>query len=131
VGEFPANVSAVATLREYLDTWYANGYAGAWPWAFRADAMWGTPDPATFQSWAEANKPAVDIPAPEGAPTAEVLSYTVEEGDTLTWIAAQFGTTTQALIEVNSLSSTVIRPGQKLVIPGRGVTRATMTPTAP
>lgn len=63
VGEFPADRSTVARLRDYLDTWYASGYAGAWIWSFRGDATWGTPDPIILRAWADAHQKAVDIPA--------------------------------------------------------------------
>ena len=63
VGEFPADHSTVAGLRDYLNNWYTNGYAGAWAWSFRADATWGGPDPEVLRSWAEAHQSTVDIPA--------------------------------------------------------------------
>ncbi len=56
VGEFPADHSAVAGLGQYLDTWYANGYAGAWSWSFRADTTWGGPDPTVLSAWAGAHR---------------------------------------------------------------------------
>ncbi|HST03275.1 MAG TPA: cellulase family glycosylhydrolase [Chloroflexia bacterium] len=62
VGEFPADHSTVAGLRDYLNDWYTMGYAGAWAWSFRADATWGGPDPEVLSSWAEAHKTTVDIP---------------------------------------------------------------------
>jgi hypothetical protein len=63
VGEFPADHSTVAGLRDYLDNWYTNGFAGAWAWSFHADTTWGGPDHTILQSWAEAHRTAVDIPA--------------------------------------------------------------------
>ena len=63
VGEFPADHSAVAGLRDYLNVWYTNGYAGAWAWSFRAGTTWGTPDAEVMRSWADAHRPVVDIPA--------------------------------------------------------------------
>jgi hypothetical protein len=33
VGEFPAANSTTANLQQYLDTWFNNGYAGAWSWS--------------------------------------------------------------------------------------------------
>jgi hypothetical protein len=62
VGEFPAANSTVAGLRDYLNIWYTNGYAGAWPWSFRADTVWGSPDAEVLRTWADAHKPVVDIP---------------------------------------------------------------------
>jgi hypothetical protein len=63
VGEFPADHSKVAGLRDYLNTWYMNGYAGAWAWSFRADTTWGGPDPEVLSIWADAHKATVDFPA--------------------------------------------------------------------
>lgn len=138
VGEFPANISAVASLREYLDTWYANGYAGAWPWSFRGDTTLGSPDPTVFRAWADAHQQAIDIP--EATPVdGEVRTYTVEGGDNLSQIAERFDTTAKAIIEANSLSTSLIRPGQVLIIPGPSVNegagtplpRQSVTPTTP
>jgi membrane-bound lytic murein transglycosylase D len=47
--------------------------------------------------------------------------YTIRAGDTLGAIARKFGTTVQALIQINGLRTTyLIFPGQTLKIPGRG-----------
>jgi hypothetical protein len=62
VGEFPADHSAVSGLRDYLNLWFTNGYAGAWPWSYRADTTWGTPDTEVLRSWAEAHKSAIEFP---------------------------------------------------------------------
>lgn len=50
--------------------------------------------------------------------------YIVEPGDTLTEIAWRFGTTVEALIEVNQLdTASFLQPGQRLIIPGfEGIT---------
>jgi murein DD-endopeptidase MepM/ murein hydrolase activator NlpD len=45
-------------------------------------------------------------------------SYTVQPGDTLSAIARRYGVTVEALKERNRLSSSLIRPGQTLRIPG-------------
>ena len=126
VGEFPAGVSSVANLREYLDTWYANGYAGAWPWSFRGDATVGSPDTTVFGAWADVHQPVVDIP-PAPTATVDARTYTVLGGDNLSEIAERFDTTSEAIMEANSLTSTVIRPGQVLIIPVSGGS-ATETP---
>lgn len=54
-------------------------------------------------------------PSPTPAPTQRI--YTVQSGDTLNAIAAQFGTTAQAIMEANGLTSTEIQVGQRLIIP--------------
>lgn len=44
--------------------------------------------------------------------------YTVQSGDTLYWISRTYGTTVDKLMSLNNLSSTVIYPGQVLLVPG-------------
>ncbi|MCO4768449.1 MAG: LysM peptidoglycan-binding domain-containing protein [Deltaproteobacteria bacterium] len=63
-------------------------------------------------------------------------TYTVRSGDTVSGIAAKFGTSWAALRKANSLKSDTIKVGQKLSIPGTGsvaksggTTRATTTYT--
>jgi LysM repeat protein len=72
--------------------------------------------------------PAAVIAAGTGATGTEALPgeqiYTVKSGDTLTKIAAQFGTTLKALRSANSLKTDSIKVGQKLKIPAK-------TPAAP
>ncbi|MGD8472592.1 MAG: LysM peptidoglycan-binding domain-containing protein [Anaerolineae bacterium] len=50
--------------------------------------------------------------------TGSGQNYTVRRGDTLSGIAARYGTTTAALMRANGLSSYLIYTGQRLVIPG-------------
>jgi LysM repeat protein len=47
-------------------------------------------------------------------------SYTVRRGDTLSGIAVRHGTTVAAIMQANSLQSSIIHVGQQLVIPGAG-----------
>lgn len=48
--------------------------------------------------------------------------YTVKRGDTLSKIAAKFGTTYQKLASYNGIANpNIISVGQKIVIPGSGV----------
>ena len=51
VGEFPAEASETATLQEYLTTWFANGYAGAWVWSSFGGGDSGSPDVDVVQTW--------------------------------------------------------------------------------
>jgi hypothetical protein len=68
---------------------------------------------------------AVATPEPTPEPTAAStrqpaptpVTYVVQEGDTLNGIAAQFGTTAEAIRQANGLPGDVINIGQVLVIP--------------
>ncbi|SHK60126.1 LysM peptidoglycan-binding domain-containing protein [Rhodothermus profundi] len=46
-----------------------------------------------------------------------VTTYTVRRGDALSIIARRFGVSVSALMRANGLRSTLIRPGQRLIIP--------------
>ncbi len=48
-----------------------------------------------------------------------LVCYTIKEGDTLCKISEQFNVSLTQLIKINKLSSTLIRPGEVLIIPGR------------
>jgi LysM repeat protein len=67
-----------------------------------------------------------------GPPTSSGNTYyVVNRGDTLTGIAARYGTTTQALVDANGLASAnLIYVGQRLVIPGGGSAPAPTTPSS-
>ncbi len=58
-------------------------------------------------------------------------SYTVQPGDTLSRIASQHGVSTADLMQANSLSSSTIRIGQTLVIPGASTTYGPKLASAP
>jgi len=53
--------SSTATLQGYLDTWFNNGYAGAWPWSYKAVDANGAPAPSVMTSWASAHASVVNI----------------------------------------------------------------------
>jgi LysM domain-containing protein len=57
------------------------------------------------------------VPSPTASPTPVPVVYTVKKGDTLKSIAAEYGTTVQAIKNANKLKSSTIRVGQKLIIP--------------
>lgn len=68
-------------------------------------------------------RPPTATPAPGGG------TYTVQPGDTLTRIAVRFGTTVQAIVQLNGIvNPNLIFVGQVLKIPGGGVV---ITPTVP
>lgn len=56
--------------------------------------------------------PATPTPTPSA-----VRIHVVRSGETLSRIAAQYGVTVQAIMEANDLTSTLIVPGQELIIP--------------
>jgi len=63
--------------------------------------------------------PSPTVPAP--MPPSEVITYTIQAGDTLSGIAAEFGVTVDAIAEANDIEDpSLIRVGQVLVIPGPG-----------
>lgn len=59
--------------------------------------------------------PTSAAPTPTPAPTP--VTYIVQSGDTLNAIAARFGTTAQAIMDANGLTSEIIQVGQVLIIP--------------
>lgn len=58
-----------------------------------------------------------DITSVNKDPHSETFQYTVEEGDSLSWIAEKFGTTTQVLRELNFLPDDNIQIGSVLEVP--------------
>ena len=67
------------------------------------------------------NEPApVRAPVPAPAHDGPREEYVVQPGDTLSLISQAFGTTVPKLKEMNNLRNDMIRPGQKLFVPGQG-----------
>lgn len=56
-----------------------------------------------------------------------LLCYTIQEGDTLSGISQKFDVSLGQLIKVNKLRSTLIRPGEVLIIPERAAGMVTET----
>jgi LysM repeat protein len=53
-------------------------------------------------------------------------TYTIQQGDTLSYIAGQFGVTVEAIVTANGLANPdAIQAGQKLVIPAGGAPTST------
>lgn len=53
---------------------------------------------------------------------ASITIYVVEHGDTLWKIAKKYNTTIDTLVQINDIDNPdVIKPGQKLIIPGRAI----------
>lgn len=75
VGEFPAANSSTANLQQYLDTWFNNGYAGAWSWSFRGIDGAGSPNSSVMLAWSQSHQSLVNIgagPAPTATPAPTV-----------------------------------------------------------
>ncbi len=58
------------------------------------------------------------VPGSGQAPIGKTQYYTVQPGDTLYLIARSFGTSVDSIMSLNGLYSTVIYPGQVLLVPG-------------
>jgi LysM repeat protein len=73
---------------------------------------------------------AVTTPAPAPSPaTSSATSYTIKAGDTLSGIAARFGTTTRKLMNLNNITdANRIRIGQELRLPGASTETAAPAP---
>ncbi len=82
------------------------------------------PAPAAPAPVAPASTPAAPAPASG--------SYTIKSGDTLSGIAARNGVKLSDVLSANRLTmSSMIYPGQKLVIPGASIAPASSQPSAP
>ena len=80
-----------------------------------APSVMPSASPAAASASPVASAPA---PGPSLTPLPSGQSYTVQAGDTLSAIAAKFGTTVQAIAAANNLADVrVIHPGQVLIIP--------------
>jgi LysM repeat protein len=77
-----------------------------------------TPTPETIlapEATAQPAAPAPASPAPPDVPTAE---YTVRPGESLSDVAAFFGTTVETIVALNGLTdANLVVPGQRLLVP--------------
>lgn len=71
--------------------------------------------PQATPSLGSATGASTPIQSPIASPSQ--ITYLVESGDTLSSIAARFGTTYQAIMELNGITSTMIYSGTELLIP--------------
>jgi LysM repeat protein len=84
-----------------------------------ADAPVATPSPTVSKPDPTPTRTPAPTASPTPSPTtSSATSYTVKSGDTLSGIAARFGTTAKRLRNLNNLSSDLIRIGQVLKLPG-------------
>ena len=103
----------------------------------RVSAGEAAPAAAPASSVQPASVPAAPAPTAPAAPAAPAPapatggSYTVKAGDTLSAIASRHGVKLSDILSANQLSmTTVIYPGNKLVIPGASVQPASSQPAA-
>ncbi|MBI3944089.1 MAG: LysM peptidoglycan-binding domain-containing protein [Chloroflexi bacterium] len=80
-------------------------------------------------------KPTILVPTASltlgPGPSPTEIVYTVEAGDSVSKIAAKYGTTTQAIVTANKLDNpNVIHVGQKLVIPPQPTATPVILPMA-
>ena len=71
------------------------------------------------------------VPAPPQAEALHPGRYTIVAGDTISQIAERFGVSTVSVLTANGLSwSSIIYPGQSIVIPGQSLDTAPDAPAA-
>ena len=103
-------------IRQYTSAGRLSGYSGA----LDLNKFYG--DKTAWDKYvgkASSVKPAPD-PEPDEPKTPASSTYTVRNGDTLSGIAAMYGTTYQKLAELNGISDPdLIYPGQKIKITGK------------
>jgi len=64
--------------------------------------------------------PPVSVSPTPAAVPAEPVTVTVREGQSLWSLADEYGTSVEAIMEANDLDGTLLRTGQRLVIPAEG-----------
>lgn len=69
--------------------------------------------------------------APNNAPTSNASTYTIKSGDTLSQIAFQHGISLNELMSWNNLESTLIFPGDTLIVKKGAVTNSPKQETTP
>lgn len=112
----PWNEGAYAcAIRQYSSSGRLNGYNGS----LDLNKFYG--DRATWNKYVGTSTSVTPAPtpAPAPAPTPAAGTYTVKSGDTLSGIASMFGTTYQALAQLNGIANpNLIYPGQVLKVNG-------------
>jgi len=89
------------------------------PQAAGENGTYSPSDTTPYQPLPGVNQP-IEPSAPDAtASTAGSTAHTVVSGDSLWGIARKYGTTIEAIQSANGLTTTSIRTGQELTIPGR------------
>ena len=115
-GNEQASLNATGKFNVYT----AAQYIGSDAYLKRGDILLGAGHTAIVLSDGSGanDKPVVSQPA---QPNKSDCVYVVKSGDTLSKIAAQYGTTYQKLAEYNNIANpSLIRVGQQIKIPGAG-----------
>ena len=77
-----------------------------------------TPEPALTPSPSVAPPASASVAPASPGPSARSATYKVRQGDTLTVIAARFGTTAKVLIQLNAIKDpSLLKIGQVLLLP--------------
>jgi LysM repeat protein len=78
-------------------------------------------EPAATSTGSDSIPDATETKPPQSSSSGKTVTYTVKRGDTLSKIAAKYGTTWRAIANANNIKSPYhIYAGQKLKIPSRG-----------
>lgn len=95
--------------------------SSAKPTPVKPTASSSRPKPSTSSAAAQKPKPVVvkAKPKPKPKPKPQSTRYVVKKGDTLSGIASRYGSSVSKIRSANGISGSLIRPGQKLIVPKR------------
>lgn len=91
------------------------------PAPVKTTASTSRPKPSSSATTAQKPKPVVvkAKPKPKPKPKPQSTRYVVKKGDTLSGIASRYGSSVSKIRSANGISGSLIRPGQKLIVPKR------------
>lgn len=122
--ETPWNEGAYdCAIRQYTSQGYINGYSG------NLDLNKAYMTKEAWLKYANPNgETGSPTPEPVPEPQPSTVTYTVQAGDTLSGIAARYGTTYQYLADINDIANpNLIYVGQVLTISGGGASAPQQT----